>query len=410
MNFVFNAAVKDLRRHLRDPLGLVIWLGMPLMIGGLLSLLFSGVEKAPPRPHLLVADEDGGLIGDLLVRAFAAGTAKTFLEVEEANTREGRERMGRGEASALLIVPPGFRSAVLRDRPTRLVLVTNPAQRILPGIVQEALEMVVESIFYLHRLAGPEVHELLADRADAAQQLTQEDISRISQSINETMQGARKYLFPPVIELGSSLDQAPTAEQVNPAKLRLPGILFMALLFMAGNLSGDVWRERDLGTLRRAACTPASTSALLAGKLLAAAVVIFGGALVVLSAGMLYLKLPLAKLPLSALWSAMAGVTFFLLFLNIQLYATNQRAGTVLTNCIVIPLMFLGGSFVPFDSMPAWMAAIGRKTPNGWALQQLEDILFDSTGAGSLATAITIVLASCVILFLISERRLRRLI
>lgn len=408
MGFIVNAAAKDLRRYLRDPMALVLWLGMPLMTGGLLSLLFAGTETAPPRPHLIVADEDGGIVGDLLVRAFAAGRAKTFLEVEETNTKEGRERMGRGEASALLIVPPGFASAVLRDRPTKLVLVTNPAQRILPQIVEEALKIVVEGTFYLHRLAGPEVRELLADLPDGGEQLQEEDTSRISASVNKTVEHARKYLFPPVIELRSSVDQASTAEPVSPAKLLLPGILFMALLFMAGNLSGDVWRERDLGTLRRAACTPASIGALLAGKLLAAALVIFGGALVVLVAGMLYLKVPLAKLPLSAAWSALAGVGFFLLFLTIQLYATNQRAGTVLTNCILFPLLFIGGSFFPFEAMPDWMAAVGRKTPNGWALQRLEDILFSSPTVSSLATSTAILLALSVPLFVFSERRLRR--
>lgn len=408
MGFVWNAAVKDLRRQLRDPLALLLWLGMPLLIGALISLLISGTQNAPPRPHLLVSDEDGGYVGDLLVRAFAAGRAKTFLEAEEIKTSEGRERIGRGEASALLIIPPGFRSAVLRDQPTKLVLLTNPAQRILPQMVKEALEMVVDLDFYAHRLAGPEVHEILDELASGGQRFEDQDVSKVSESINQTVERVRTYLFPPVIELESSVDRATKNEAVNPAKLLLPGILFMAMLFMAGNLSGDVWRERDLGTLRRTACTPRSTMALLAGKLLAAALLMFGGAVVVLAAGMLYLKVPLVKLPLSAAWSALAGVTFFLMFLSIQLYATNQRAGMVLANCILFPLMFMGGSFFPFDAMPFWMSAIGRRTPNGWALQRLEDILFDSPSAGSLAAAIAILLTACAVLFLFSERRMRR--
>ncbi|HEV3342170.1 MAG TPA: ABC transporter permease [Pirellulales bacterium] len=412
MGFVFNAAAKDLRRHLRDPLALVLWIAMPLMIGGLISLLFSGTAKGPPRPHLLVADEDGGWVGDLLTRAFAAGRAKTFLEVEEAETAEARQRMGRGEASALLIIPAGFLSDALRDRPTKLVLVTNPAQRILPQMVKEALEMVVEAVFYLHRLAGPELRALLAELPDRRESLTDEQVSQISTSINDTAQRLRKYVAPPVIELITVEDRPPAeATTVGPnqiAQRLLPGILFMALLFMAGSLSGDLWRERDQGTLRRTACTPASTTALLAGKLLASVLLIFGGSIIVLTIGMLYLKLPLARLPLSAVWSALAGATFFLLFLSIQLYATNQRAGAVLTNCVSFPLMFLGGSFFPFEAMPDWMAAVGRHTPNGWALGRLGDILFESPTAGDVASMMAIVLAICAVLFLFSERRLRR--
>jgi ABC transporter DrrB family efflux protein len=412
MRFVFNAALKDLRRHLRDPLALMLWIAMPLMIGGLISLLFSGMAKGPPRPHLLVADEDGGWVGDLLTRAFAAGKAKTYLDVEQAETAGARQRMGRGEASALLVIPAGFLRDVLRDRPTKLTLVTNPAQRILPQMVKEALEMVVEAVFYLHRLAGPELHSLLADLPDRREPPTDEEVSQISTSINDTAQRLRKYVSPPVIELVTEEDrpqaEGTTAGPNRMAERFLPGILFMTLLFMAGNLSGDVWRERDLGTLRRAACTSASTTALLAGKLLAAVAVILAGALIVLAIGMLYLKLPLARLPLSAVWSALAGAAFFLLFLSVQLYATNQRAGAVLTNCISFPLMFLGGSFFPFEAMPGWMAAVGRHTPNGWALERLNELLFESPSVGHVASMMAIVLAICTVLFLFSERRLRQ--
>lgn len=412
MGFVLNAALKDLRRHLRDPASLAFWVAMPLMIGGLLMLLLSGTEKGPPRPHVLLADEDGGWVGDLVTRAFAAGKARKFLQVEEAETAEGRRRLGRGETSALLIIPPGFRRDVLRDQPATMVLVTNPAQRILPQIVEEGLELVVEAIFYLHRLAGPEVHKLLADLPDRADSLTDDDISQISTSLNGTAQRAAKYLSPPVIELESEVDGSPGEGQGGGMdRVRehfLSGILFMALLFMAGNLSGDFWRERDQGTLRRAACTPASTAALLAGKALASLVLIFAAALVVLLVGMLYLKLPLARLPLAAVWAALAGMCFFLFFVAVQLYASSQRAGVVLTNCVVFPLMFLGGSFFPFESMPGWMAAVGRHTPNGWALGRLEEILFEFPSPGRLASMMAIVLALCVVLFSFSERRLRR--
>ncbi|HVX15783.1 MAG TPA: ABC transporter permease [Pirellulales bacterium] len=412
MHFVLNAAAKDLRRHLRDPLALGLWVGMPLLIGALLMLLLSGSDKAPPRPHLLVADEDGGLAGDLLTRAFAAGQARTFLEVEQAETAEGRQRMARGEASALLIIPAGFSRAVLRDEPTKLMLVTNPAQRFLPRIIKEGLDLVVEAIFYLHRLAGPEVHELLADLPERGGALTNDEISRLSTSINDTAQRAAKYLSPPVIELETTVDRppddTPPGRPANMAEHFLPGILFMSLLFMAGNLSGDVWRERDLGTLRRAACTPASTTALLAGKALASLVVIMVGAVVVLAVGMVYLDLPLTRLPLATLWSGCAGAALFLLLVGIQLYATSQRAGMVLTNCVVFPLMFLGGSFFPFDAMPNWMSMVGRHTPNGWALGRLEEILLESPTAGQIAGMLAIVLAVCGVLFLFSERRLRR--
>jgi len=35
----------------------------------------------------------------------------------------------------------------------------------------------------------------------------------------------------------------------------------------------------------------------------------------------------------------------------------------------------LGGSFFPFDMMPKGFAQVGRLTPNGWSVIQLQNIL-----------------------------------
>jgi len=408
MRAVWNAAEKDLRRHLRDPISLVLWLGIPLMIGGLLTLVVGGPGAAPPIVLVLVADEDGGILSGLLRRAFAPGGEGQFLVVEEVSRETGRDRIGQGEATALLVIPEGFGMAVLREEPATLLLVTNPAQRILPRIVEEGLEIVVDGSFYIHRVIGPELQEIVAGPPQGQPAFSNDDIARIGAAFNGLVPRLQKYLFPPVFELEAAVDRQEDRPTVNMASAMLPSILFMSLLFLAGSLSGDVWRERDMGTLRRAACSPSSLAALLAGKVLAASLVVVVGALTVLLVGMLYLNLPLRTLPLATVWAVMSGLLFFLLLTLTQLHASSQRGGTVLSNCVVFPLMFLGGSFVPFEAMPEWMAAVGRKTPNGWALSHLSDILFGRADAASLGLAITVVAVASIVLFFWSERRLRR--
>lgn len=408
MRFVLNAAEKDLRRYLRDPLALVLWLGIPLLVGTLISLVTGGSESSPPSAHLLVADEDGAVLSGLLARAFGKDKQGQLLRVEAVKNDEGLARIGRGEATALLVIPDGFGDAVLNERPTKLLLVTNPAQSILPEILQEVLEILADGAFYLHRVIGPELKEIVKGPPKGDLTLSDDAVARISVSFNEIVKRLQKYLAPPVIDVELSADQAANGGQVSPTKLFLPGVLFMALVFMAEGLSADVWRERDLGTLRRAACTPAAVVTLLGGKLLAGSIVILGSTLAALVAGILYLNMPLLNLPLALVWGTLSGVVLLLLFTAIQLHASSQRAGSVLANSLVMPLLFVGGSFFPFEMMPDWMAALGRWTPNGWALQHLKDILFGRETFPALVAASISLLLIAVVLFLITERRMRR--
>src|SRR5262249_46242557 len=98
MRFLLSTAEKDLRRHVRDPLAVVLWVAIPLLIGGLITLVMGGLDKAPPTAHLLLADEDGDLLPRLLTRAFGQPGDGQFVRIEIVTQAEGRSRIGRGEA------------------------------------------------------------------------------------------------------------------------------------------------------------------------------------------------------------------------------------------------------------------------------------------------------------------------
>src|SRR4029078_1632732 len=137
--FVLTAAAKDIRRRLRDPSALAMWMGLPIVIGLLMSLLSSGGGPAV-KSRLLVVDEDKSFLSGLVLSSGRQGQLGEMLEIETLNAVEGRKKIDAGEASALLTIPRGFQDGVLNDRPVALALVTNPAQRIMPGIIEEALK------------------------------------------------------------------------------------------------------------------------------------------------------------------------------------------------------------------------------------------------------------------------------
>jgi ABC-type multidrug transport system permease subunit len=74
---------------------------------------------------------------------------------------------------------------------------------------------------------------------------------------------------------------------------------------------------------------------------------------------------------------------------------------------VLFPLMMLGGSFFPFEVMPAWMARIGRLTPNGQGVTQLRALLAGQADATALAIAFGVMLLTAVAAFAASARLLR---
>jgi ABC-2 type transport system permease protein len=407
VRFIWNTAQKDLRRYWRDPMALVLYLGIPLLIGGLLTLVMGGSGGTPPTGLLYIADEDGGLLSRLLVQGFSQDRVGQFIRVERVTREEGRKEIGNGKGSALLVIPEGFSTAVLQEQPTRLLLVVNPSQQIMPQILEEGLEILSEGTFYSHRVLGDEIRQMVQGPPGGARVYSDADVARISTSINEVIRRIGQYLFPPVISLETSVDASQSGEKINMAVIMLPGIIVMALMFMVQGLGEDLWRERAQGTLRRAATTPRSITVHLAGKVVAGTIVVGTCTLIILLAGMVYVGVPLARLPLALGWSVVSGAILLLLMMPIQLFASTQRAASVMSACLVMPLLFVGGNLFPLEVMPDWMAAIGRWTPNGWVCGQLKDILLDRWSVATLGMSVLVLAVVGVALFLLSERRLR---
>jgi len=408
---LFTASLaKDLRRRLADPLALVFWFGIPLLVAGLLGLVSGGGQG--PRGRLLLADADEGLVGFVIAGAVRQPPLATFFALERVSEAEGRAELAAGRASALVIVPAGATDAILNERPVTLSLVTNPSQRILPAIVQEGLEMLVEAVFYLQRLGGDTL-ALVRERRGTRGLLEDERVARISVDLNQRLRRLEPVLFPPVLTLAAE----PAAGEGEPAaasgaldigRLLLPGVLFMALLFVAQGTSDDIWEEQRQGTLRRAVSAPGSVLAFLAAKLASGAAIAAGASLVALVAGVALFGVPPLRAVAAWPWSVFGGVVLLCLFQVPQLVATTRQGAGLLSNLIVFPLMMVGGSFFPFEMMPAWMARIGRWTPNGQAVARLKDLLAGSADPGELAVAVMAMGAAAVLALAISARLVRR--
>lgn len=414
MRALLATAGKDLRRRLRDPVSLAIWCGIPLLIATVMTLAFGGGDDAhTPTAHVLVADRDDSLASDLLVAAL--GSAGELFLVERVDEAQGRERLDEGGASALLVVPAGFGEALVDGTPAELQLVTNPAQRVLPGIAENALSLIVDAAFYAQQLLGDELRWLKEGPPEGRATFPSLQVAQLSVRINDLVERVAGVLDPLLLELETSVGPQDDGDDEPSGGLGVymyPGILFMALLFVGQGLSEDLWLERDRGTLRRFLTAPEPLATFLAGKVLGGAALLALVSFAGLLAGVVAFDLRWAALPLALPWLVLSGGLMFALFLLLQLLASSQRAGSTLTSCIVFPLLMVGGSFFPFEAMeqamPAWLVALGKATPNGWALVHLKAILWGRVSWGALALGALGMLAVTGGLLALAGRRLRR--
>jgi len=365
MSFALTSFKKDIARWRQDPLSTVIWMAIPLLIGGLITALMSG-SGVKPHGTLLLVDQDQSLISGFVAGAYSAGDLGELISVEKTTLEEGTERINAGEASGFLVIPEGFGDAFLNSEPVTLTLKTNPAQTILPGIITEVTEILLDAGFYIHQLFGSEI-EAIKGFGDSPPDAL---VAAMAVGIKNKFEAMVPQLDPPVIEL--TIVEPPATEPGTPvAVLFLPGIIIMAVMFSANGLANDYWREREQGTLRRLVYAPGKLGGFVVGKALAAAATIslIGG--LTLAIGLLYHGISWAKLPSSLLWIAISGVALFAWLSMLQMSFSTRRSANVISGMLLFPLLMAGGSFFPLSVLPGWIAVVGRASPNGFVTDKL---------------------------------------
>jgi len=376
MHFAVASFRKDIARWRQESSSFLIWLAIPLMIGGLLTLLSSGGGNGGPSGTLLIDDQDDTLVSGFIAGAFTQEQMGDLFVVQQVSAMEGAALMETGEASGFLTIPSGFQDAFLNDTPISLPLKTNPSQVILPGIIENVTELLLDAGFYIQAMFGSELKKIQGN--DAVDGPSNTFVAEVAVEINEKMQTLGESLTPLAFDL-EIVEPPPSEPQPDIGLLFLPGIVLMALLFTSQGLASDYWKERENGTLRRLISSPGLLNQFVFGKAIAAAVIIGTIAGITMLLGFLYHGVAWTKLLPSMLFVVSAGIGFFAWFAALQMLFSSRKGASLLTTILLFPLMMMGGSFFPLDALPNWLAEIGRMSPNGFVADRFTTELRSAT-------------------------------
>lgn len=165
-----------------------------------------------------------------------------------------------------------------------------------------------------------------------------------------------------------------------------PGIIAMTVL-MGSLMSGlsVVW-DREFGFLKEVLVAPLSRAGIVLGKTVGTAVISLGQGLIMLALapvigvtvdGMLILKL----IPLIIIVSVSMSGFGILLASRMR----SMQGFQLLSNVILMPLIFLSGVFFPVNNVPAWLEVISKINPLTYGVDAIRQAFLGAVDMTGLA-------------------------
>jgi ABC-2 type transport system permease protein len=188
----------------------------------------------------------------------------------------------------------------------------------------------------------------------------------------------------------------------------LPPYLVMAVMSIAVvNLGISFATQRATGCLKRFGGTPLPRATLLVAKALSGAALICLSCLLLVVVSFAFYHIRTHGNPLWALPPLLIGIAAFTA-IGVALGGSIPAEGAAaVTNAIYLPLLFLGGTFVPIDTLPTPLRDLARVLPPARLVSALNSVLVDGRTALDTGWDIPIIAAWGVAAIVIASRRLR---
>jgi ABC-2 type transport system permease protein len=372
MRRMFLVLGNDIRRHLKAPLVIIIFIAIPLIMTGLIGLVFgprTEDSQLPPIPVLLV-DKDQSLVGRLMMGAFGAGELKAMFQVTATDEGEGRRRMAAGKASAMIVIPERFTPELLESRPVSLTVIKNPAEQFLPDVVEEFVNTMAVMLSAMVQAFADEARGIRAMLDSPLGSFSWEALAPELGKAQKKMIAAEKYLNPLLIRLKEEKTQAAGSKtqftQVDLFSAILPGMAIMFLLFIVQNVMRDILSEREDGKLRRMMTTPLRPLELISARLLGGWLMGMIVLLVMVAAGALVFHVKWGPFGYFLILGAAACFWTAALFGLLHALFRNRNQAGALSAPIILVFSLFGGSMMSPEAMPKTFRAVGALTPNRW--------------------------------------------
>lgn len=377
---ILDIAFKDLLRSFRSLFAIGMMFVAPLLITGLISLAFGGVNVSTgrfnlPTLNIAVANLDQPSATDLkfdqlLIDAFQDERMPKWLQLTEVKDEAAaRDAIDQRQAGAAIVIPADFsaQASSVNGR-TSLKLISDPTLTIGPRVLQDILSQIVDGI------SGAKIAlKVLSDSGVTATQLA----AAAQEYTNwyEALQQNLHHSTDPIISVKSPAVSADNAvPQTDSTAMMMARIMAGMLIFFAfytgASSAQSILTEDEEGTLARLFTTPASRSTILAGKFVGVFIIVIVQACVVMAASSIAFKINWGQpftVALITIGLVVMAASFGLLLIS---QAKNARQSGVMIGTVLALTGMLGGLFtVAVPNMPDFFKVLSLIMPQGWALR-----------------------------------------
>jgi ABC-2 type transport system permease protein len=167
-------------------------------------------------------------------------------------------------------------------------------------------------------------------------------------------------------------------------------------------------RERTAGIYKRLGGTPLRAGALLAAKTLSSSLIILVEVALILAVGLISTDVAVAgswwSLGVILLLGTFTTAAWGYVLSNVT---ASADGAVVAVHAIYIPMLFLCGAFIPLETMPKALRAVGHAVPLTYFVGPFRGVMVEGTGLTAHAGDLLILLAWMVVGWIVAIKTFR---
>lgn len=359
------------------------------------------LDQVTEIPVIFINSDTGPLRG-AIAEAFAPENfADLFVLTVLDDLDEAQARLEAGEAEAIIHVTGAFTQAVMSGGDGEQVAATlnvipAPGSLSAPIVADVALSVARGFGADADPNANPTPSAVLASLENL------EDILREESASFAETEGPRDRIALRASAVGER-------EEVNLLNYFVPSMSIFFLLFAVFDGTRSILEEEREGTLHRLMTTPTNRAEIILGKI--------GGAflsgilqfVVLVFVSTLLFQVNWGNAPLGIALMVLATVAAATsLGAFVASFARNSNQANVIGSTITLVFAILGGNFIDFRVIPAWLVPLSKATINRWALEGFVELTLGGASTSAVLPNVVVLAGMAVVFFTLAMALFKR--